>query len=655
MDPLEPSLAGNDRRRPAATRAAAAGAALLAFLPLSAAAWEPGLDPANPERVPTHGFSVDVTSRNDVLAFWQAVYKASEGYEKRIGWTGNYSGNNGSVSDAFVDDVERRVNFFRALCAIPADVRFNTGSTVVIEDGDAHKPSPSTLKSAAAQASALMLIRNYNFKTGSDPAIDHDPASHLSGWSTAAWNANAKGNLAFGVFGPTAMTEYMVEELASGSVTSYWNSLVGHRRWLLYPDATDFATGDQPGESVYRPPTNVCYIVQKPSERRRIAKPGFVPYPPAGYFPAVLNSRFWSLSRHGADFSKATVRVTDASGNSIPLSNMRANTNYGDPALVWEVSGKAKERTAYADSSFNVRVTGIQGEGVPSTFDYRVTFIHPERLTSHQTLSGPAKAGTAGAGYAFTRPERAEAVRVTTYRRLPADWVEGAEPTPAPQVVDRTTGSSPLIVTGTERGFHGALAGGRSFNLTFDTLYDLKARGIAEQSFELKPLILPKAGAKVGFTYCRGYMTPGSHLVVEITQDGGVTWKRIGSEIIGRSDNQADTSLSTASIALPSSNQPLRLRFRYYATPLKPVYTHKDAPDFATGIFIDQIRFTRCDWLKPGTTTKVTKGMKSFRFNSTTAGSKLKAGQRWALAMSTRLGGHWFPDGPVTEVVIGKP
>lgn len=637
------------------SRAVLSASMLLSALPVPAMAWTPGLDPENPEQIPTRGLSVNRNSRNDVVAFWQSVYKGSEGYEKRVNWTGNYSGNPGTVSKAFIGDVERRVNFFRAMCGIPADVRFNTSATVVIEDGDAHKPSSSTLKSTAAQASALMLIRNYNFNTGFDPAIDHDPASHLTGWSTAAWNANAKGNLAFGVYGPTAMTEYVLEELASGSVTSTWNSLVGHRRWLLYPDATNFATGDQPGESVYRPPTNVCYIIQKKSERRDIAKPGFVSYPPAGFFPAPLNARYWSLSRHGADFSKASVKVTDPSGKNVPLANVRANNNYGDPALVWEIAAPAVVKNIYGDRKYRVKVTGILGEGIPASYDYTISFINPERITSNQKLTGPESVKPSGSTYAFQRPGHAEAVRVTTYQKVPADWIEGAESSPSPNIIDKTTKEFPLIVSSADQGFHGALAGLRSFNLTFASLYDLIARGIAEQSFEIEHAFLPKSGAKLNFTYCRGFMTPASHLVVEVTADGGVTWKRIGSEIVGRSDNQADTKISTASMDLPASSQPLRARFRYFATPLKPVYTHKDAPDSPTGIFIDEIRVTQCDWLKPSRATKLGKSMKSFPFNSTTAGTSLKSGQRWVLAMSTRLGGRWFPDGPITPVTISKP
>ena len=57
----------------------------------------------------TKGFSVDNQNRNDVVAFWHAVYQASEGYQNRIKWNGNYNGDSGKISAEFVDDVERRL------------------------------------------------------------------------------------------------------------------------------------------------------------------------------------------------------------------------------------------------------------------------------------------------------------------------------------------------------------------------------------------------------------------------------------------------------------------------------------------------------------------------------------------------------------------
>ncbi len=613
-----------------------------------------------------NNFSVNTSSRNDVVAFWHAVYQASEGYEKRVGWNGNYTGNNGKTSKEFIDDVERRVNFFRAMCGVPANVRMNSNSTVLIESTDPHKPPYSTLKSNAAQAAALMLIRNYNPTTGQDPAIDHNPASSLAGWSEAAWNANANGNLAFGLYGPGAMTEYVLEEVASGSATSYWNTLVGHRRWILYPQATDFATGDQPGSTYTRPPTNVLYISQKPSELGTDATPGFVSYPPAGFVPAAMNSRFWSLSHPGADFSSAKVKITDQNGKPVPVSSVQSNTNYGDPALLWRVSGSTAARSVDQDSTFSVKVTGIGGTGiggtgiggtgVPSSFSYEVTLINPDRLTSDQSLTGTAyPASDKTSAYTFTPPPYADALQVTAFQRKSSPWKEGAENARKARVIDRTADNYPLIAkTGSFVGFTG-IFGKASYRLTFPTTYDIMLRAVPEQSFELDRLLLPKSKAKLKFLFRRGYMTTGTSLAVETSADGGVTWKATGTTISGVSNSQYDNNISSASVKLPASSQPLRVRFRYFCKPGVPIYTHEGATQSPTGIFIDDITAKNCDWLEPGKTSNLGKTAAAFSFNASTAGGPLKHGSTWCLAMRTYLGAKWFPYGPMKSVVVKAP
>lgn len=629
---------------------------VFAAVPGAAPAWQPGTYPAAPARMASSGFKVNINSRNDVVAFWHAVYQASEGYENRVGWTGNYSGNNGQLSKDFVADVERRVNFFRAMCGVPAVARMNTNSTVLIQGADAHKPPASTLKSSAAQAAALMLIRNYNPSTGKDPAIDHNPPSSLTGWSEAAWNANANGNLAFGLFGPGAITEYMLEEAVSGSATSVWNTLVGHRRWIIYPKSSNFATGDQPGESVNRPPTNVLYISQKPGELITDPTPGFVPYPPAGFVPAALNSRFWSLSHAGADFSSATVKMTDGKGNAVPVSHVQANVNYGDPALLWEVSGATAARSVYEDTTYSVTVTGISGSGIPASFGYEVTLIHPDRITSSQSLTGPANpVCNKTTSYTFTPPPDAEALQVTAFRRKSSPWKENAEKSPKPRVTDHTAANYPLVAkTGSFVGFTG-VSGSGSFHLTFPTSYDLMLRSVPEQSFELDRLLLPKSKASLQFLYRRGFMTTGSTLAVEISRDGGVTWKGTGAIIRGVSNSKYDTGVSTMKVKLPSSSQPIRVRFRYYCKQGAPIYTHEASPKSPTGIFIDEITAKNCDWLDASKSTTLGKTTGSFSFNGSSAGGKLSNGDRWCLALRTCLGGKWFPYGPVKPLIVKAP
>ena len=356
------------------------------FVPAIALAWEPGvIAPA-----PTGGFTVDTSNRNDVVSFYHAIYMASEGYENRIAWTGNYTsayndalGSEGSVSPAFVDDVERRLNYFRAMSGVQADVNVNSGATVRIVAADPHKPAASTTKAAAAQRSAWMIIRTYTQKTTDTEkgyGLYHNPPQSCNSWTPAAWNANKNGNLAFGFFGPGALDAYMREDVAG---TTSWNTTVGHRRWILHQRSTDFATGDTPGQTsgTLRPPTNSLYVVPNAAELDPDLPPVSAAYPPKGFVPAKFNTPYWSLSYPGANFSAATVSMTNAALS--PVSNVTVVSRavgYGDNSIVWGVPATVSAKSVSSDTRWNVTVSNIQGEGVPASYSYSVTLIDPDHL-----------------------------------------------------------------------------------------------------------------------------------------------------------------------------------------------------------------------------------------------------------------------------------
>ncbi|MES2657394.1 MAG: hypothetical protein V4689_02190 [Verrucomicrobiota bacterium] len=631
-----------------------AACAVVSF-PCLVRAWEPDNVPTGSARMDTGGFSVDNSDRNDVVAFWHAVYQASEGYQDRIKWNGNYTGDSGEVSAAFVDDVERRLNYFRAMCGLHSRAKVNSGSTVIVDPVDPFKPAPSTKKYVAAQNAALMLVRNYNPSTGVAPALTHHPEPGLAGWSTASWNACSKSNFAFGLYGPGALTEYMIEKISNGSAISSWNSLVGHRRWCLYPRATDFATGDQPGNTASRPPSNIFYVIQNPNEIDEDAPTGFVAYPAPGFFPAAINTPFWSVSRENADFAFATVKMTDSKGNPVLVSNISRSADYGDPAIIWQVGDTVGATSVYTDTTYNVKVSGIGGEGVPATFSYSVTLINPDRILSSQKLAGPATVKSNSSGiFTLTPPPRAEALQVVAYKKQSSSWTENAENSKNARVIDGTGGNYPLMArTAAYSGF-GTLSGNYSFRLTFPTSYDAILRGVPDQSFELDREIIAKSNAKLNFVYRRGYMTRGTTLVIERSSNGGVTWKPVGSPIKGVSDTTVDTSISSASISIPKSAAPVRIRFRYFTTG-GSIYTHEALPTYPTGIFIDDITTKSCDWLEPKKVNFLSATATDFQFNASKAGEKLAGGDGWMLALRTKLGGRWFPNGPVKPVSIVAP
>lgn len=636
-------------------------------LPLTqASAWTPGVYTSP---MPSKGFTVDVNNRNDVLSFWHAIYQASEGYQDRIGWTGSYTASDfdigaGTTSDIFVRDVERRINFFRALAGAPANASVNTGSKVVIFTNDVPKPDPSTLKSYAARRSAYMIARGYiNFQESS--AISHNPPNNVITWSNAAWNGNARSNITYGYFGPGAVNAYIKEDEKGTTETgiSVWNSSVGHRRWLLNASATDFATGDTPGQyqpsTGITPPTNALYVIQHDSET--VAAPSeFTSYPAAGFFPAGLNTPFWSLSHPYGVFTAATVQVRNANNELVNVTKINQNTAYGDPTLVWEVKDAAALATQVSsDRVFHVQVTGIgsaPGHQLPASHSYTVRLINPDILTSDQSLIGTdSPPVSATAKYVFSRPDHSEEIQINAFRNSPADWIENANTTT--HIIDRTY-SNYSLVSGTINGFT-PISGSSSFRLTHPVRYDSVLGVSPEQIFEIdrEILTIPGQTSSLRFSYKRGYMYSASSLAAEYSNNGGATWNTLGNPITGAvasGPTSVDGSATVWTATLPPSSDPYRIRFRFYKNqPVGDTFNHTDSnmQGQPSGIFIDDISTTNCRWLEPLKTNTVPADQDHFIFDAAAVSTQtpppaLVPNTPYLLRMRTKIGGRWFPHGP---------
>ena len=164
--------------------------------------------------------------------------------------------------------------------------------------------------------------------------------------------------------------------------------------------------------------------------------------------------------------------MTDARGKVVKISGLRPNAAFGDPAIIWQVSGDAATKFVFNDATYRVDVSGIRGQGIPPSFSYSVTLINPDLLTSKQSIAGPDVAvSNQSTLYAFTPPEGAESIRITTFLKKQTKWTEGAENPAESKVIDRTASNYPLQVdtAKTYPGF-GSIAGTKAFNLTFPTL-----------------------------------------------------------------------------------------------------------------------------------------------------------------------------------------
>ena len=203
------------------------------------------------------GFSVDVSNRNEVLALYHRIYRASENFDATHGWTGDVGTcNAGTTSQDLKDDVRRRVNYFRAMAGLSSTITFDA------------------TKNAKAQKAALIMSRQ--------GALSHFPNTDFPGnpcLSADGHEAAGKSNLSLGHYGPAAVEGQLIDDGAN-------NSVVGHRRWILYSRAVEMGTGDIPGSATSFSAANALWTVGDFGPAP--ATPPEIAWPPAGFVPFHL-------------------------------------------------------------------------------------------------------------------------------------------------------------------------------------------------------------------------------------------------------------------------------------------------------------------------------------------------------------------------------
>src|SRR5687768_3980258 len=178
-----------------------------AFPPLSLLLLLSGVAQAQPTAL-----SVNPASREEVRQFFRTVFHASENVP--LEWTGSYAtGAAGDTSAAHKEATRLRINFYRALVGVPADIAFNP-----------------VYSAKAQQAALLMSVNN---------ALSHTPPPTWTRYTPIAAEAALNSNLALGQAGPDAINGYIADAGAN-------NAVVGHRRWLFYPPTLHMGTGDVP-------------------------------------------------------------------------------------------------------------------------------------------------------------------------------------------------------------------------------------------------------------------------------------------------------------------------------------------------------------------------------------------------------------------------
>jgi hypothetical protein len=450
------------------------------------------------------GLSIDTSDREAVRVFFNRVYVQPD---VPMGWTGNYqTGDAGTVSAAFQAATIRRLNWYRAMAGLPADVTLSAES------------------SAKDQQAALIMSANGQ--------LSHTPPADWKFYTQIGAEAAGKSNLALGGNGPAAIDQYIADFGDN-------NFPVGHRRWIFYPQTRMFGSGDVPpmdlggGTKVYG--ANALWVFDgNYSAPRPHVRDDFVAWPARGFMPYSVVVARWSFSYPNADFSNAQVAVT-RDGNPASVTLEKVSNGIGEPTIVWQVAGigaNLRHDRPVKDVRYHVVVSGVTVAQQTRSFEYDVTVFDPAVETPgavRAQVTAPAlvQAGAAYQVQAAAAPN-ATGYELLSYRRKPLTQLAASDYNSATWTV------GPHASVGTIG--NGALA-----------LYHDGIQFVPLQSAALnKKLFVDPAGGAVSFVRALGSAMSAQVFHVQVSTDDGSSWQDVHTEF-----GQCVTPSPAATVRVP--------------------------------------------------------------------------------------------------------
>jgi hypothetical protein len=274
-------------------------------------------------------------ARQKVLMDFNNIYIPTQTFT--VGWTGSTSScNPGTVSPEVQNKTIQTINYFRTLVGLPGDI---------ILDND---------ESIKAQVGALMCTANNE--------LNHKPPNTWLCFTTDGYDATSHSNLAWNAVGPAAIRLY-INDFGTG------NEMIGHRRWVLFSKLAVVGHGCTNNY-------DDLYVIGKAKPSLPPNMPEFVSYPPKGYIPAPLVFGRWSFSIPSADFTNATVTMTDQNSGNVTLTVISKTANgYGDNTIVWEPVGI--NTSSSTDVTYNVKVNSVKVGSDTKNYEYNVIIVKP--------------------------------------------------------------------------------------------------------------------------------------------------------------------------------------------------------------------------------------------------------------------------------------
>ena len=552
---------------------------------------------------PTGPFTVNIASREGVRNFFTTVYAASVNYS--LGWSGDLNSCNAGTTDAgFRDLVLLRINYFRAMAGIPAGIVLND----VFNGKD--------------QQAALMMSANN--------ALNHFPPSSWICYTSEGAEAAGKSNIALGFAGPDAIDGYLEDFGAN-------NAVVGHRRWILYPQTQTMGTGDVDDSPSGSAANGVWVQDGNYGATRPPTRDGFVCWPPPGFVPYQLIYARWSFSYPDADFTSATVTMS-TNGVNIPVTLEQVANGYGENTLVWypsglDLSGPVSWPRPDTDTVYDVVVANWKRSGLPISLLYKVTVFDPQTPGPDAVLpiiSGPDQPAVNQTNpYSFASVTNATGYQWRLSQRAAFTAVEGAE-NGLTYFTTNTAASYNVIVTSP------VASGAHAFHLSHTQPSD--------QSLTYTRALLPGANSQMQFNSRLGSASSDETAKVQASLDQGQTWQDVYSQV--GTGSQGETSFSTRTVSLIAfADRTIQVRFSFNFSS-GSYYTGATA-----GWFIDDISFSNTEELTNPVITAVPSGT-NFNFVPAQAGD-------YALDVRAQVYGQyyleWGPIKRVTAAVVLNP
>ena len=436
---------------------------------------------------------VDTSNRAAARTFYLNSYLPTVSVP--TGWVGNVTtGVSGTTSATYKDAVSTRINVVRAFAGIPPVITIDPA------------------KSAQDQEAAMMMSVNNQ--------LNHYPPSSWINYTANGAAAAAQSNLCLG----------LTLQYDAGCVQTYIqdfgssNYLLGHRRWVLYPQTQVMGTGDVSPSGGTPKNANALWVFDSHlNDARPPTRDGFVAWPPQGYVPFDFVYPRWSLSYPNADFSSATVTMTQG-GIQIPVRLEVVTSGYGENTLAW-VPNNLDANSSYvplrpaSDIMYGVQISNVKGTAVPTSFNYTVIAFDPAPSPVSITVnSSPSNLGLFVDGTFYTS---------NTFQWIPGD-------------IHTLSYASYAPSGGIQYGFGGWSDGGG----TAHSIVVPNAAGIYTVTYNTQYLLTsaanPAAAGSIGLSPVSpdGYYAAGTSVQLNATPATGYTFSSFSGAISGSTNPQ---------------------------------------------------------------------------------------------------------------------